>query len=271
MPRIFRKLRADLFTERSGKYLRYAIGELLLVVIGILIALQINNLNQKRIEQNRLSGFAHSLIQDLEQDLVMLVPIVREMTRIHDKVQGLAIYMQDRPIEEVRNLDLLYLMSDPLYRPYSWNRVTIEQMKSAGVLRQLRNRELADKIAAYEAFSRHLDEDFAYDRSVGGRAFELANHVVDMNYPHINEVISLEDLSAVSTPYSFPDSPWHRALGHIELPLLTRNVEEVRVVVNSYLQLDGNFGLIPRRLIEMPKLDRDIKELIALLQAEYPQ
>ena len=39
--------------NKTGKYFKYAIGEIVLVVIGILIALQINNWNQGRIEQNK--------------------------------------------------------------------------------------------------------------------------------------------------------------------------------------------------------------------------
>jgi len=50
MIRFFSKMRYKLAAEnRVAKYLRYAIGEILLVVIGILIALQVNNWNQERI------------------------------------------------------------------------------------------------------------------------------------------------------------------------------------------------------------------------------
>ena len=39
--------------SRTGRYLKYSIGEIVLVVIGILIALQINNWNEKRKEQKK--------------------------------------------------------------------------------------------------------------------------------------------------------------------------------------------------------------------------
>ena len=38
--------------NKTGKYFKYAIGEIILVMIGILLALQVNNWNNKRIEQN---------------------------------------------------------------------------------------------------------------------------------------------------------------------------------------------------------------------------
>lgn len=49
----FRKIRKKLLSKKKvSRYLAYASGEILLVVIGILIALGINNLNQRRINRN---------------------------------------------------------------------------------------------------------------------------------------------------------------------------------------------------------------------------
>ncbi len=49
MIKFFRKIRQKLITENKfSKYLLYAIGEIILVVIGILIALQFNNRNEQR-------------------------------------------------------------------------------------------------------------------------------------------------------------------------------------------------------------------------------
>ena len=49
MIKFFRKIRQNLLMEnKTGKYFKYAIGEIVLVVIGILIALQINNWNENQ-------------------------------------------------------------------------------------------------------------------------------------------------------------------------------------------------------------------------------
>ena len=54
MIKFFRKIRQDLLSKgKTGKYLKYAIGEIILVVIGILIALQINNWNEDRKSDNK--------------------------------------------------------------------------------------------------------------------------------------------------------------------------------------------------------------------------
>jgi hypothetical protein len=50
MIKFFRKIRQNLLSEgKTGKYLKYAIGEIILVMIGILLALQVSNWNQQRI------------------------------------------------------------------------------------------------------------------------------------------------------------------------------------------------------------------------------
>jgi hypothetical protein len=71
MIKFFRKIRQRLLTEKKfSKYLLYAIGEIFLVVIGILIALQINNWNENRKQVNAekvfLSGIKADLLKDKE-------------------------------------------------------------------------------------------------------------------------------------------------------------------------------------------------------------
>lgn len=54
MIKLFRKIRRDMLAEgKTAKYFKYGIGEIFLVVIGILIALQINNWNESRINSNK--------------------------------------------------------------------------------------------------------------------------------------------------------------------------------------------------------------------------
>lgn len=49
MSKLFRNIRKNQITEnKTGKYFKYAIGEITLVVIGILIALSINNNNESK-------------------------------------------------------------------------------------------------------------------------------------------------------------------------------------------------------------------------------
>jgi len=67
MIKFFRKIRQDLLSKgKTGKYFKYAIGEIILVVIGILIALSINNWNEKRKERKLEKELVGVLITDLK-------------------------------------------------------------------------------------------------------------------------------------------------------------------------------------------------------------
>lgn len=60
------------YQNKVGKYLRYAFGEIILVVLGILIALQINTWNQKRIQKSKLKHAIENIIIDLNSDIILL-------------------------------------------------------------------------------------------------------------------------------------------------------------------------------------------------------
>ena len=73
MIKFFRNIRKKLLTEnRFNKYALYAIGEIVLVVIGILIALQINNQNELRKEQGITNKYYQGFVEDLTADRSML-------------------------------------------------------------------------------------------------------------------------------------------------------------------------------------------------------
>tara|TARA_R110002051_G_scaffold325419_1_gene427704 strand:- start:840 stop:1310 length:471 start_codon:yes stop_codon:yes gene_type:complete len=67
MIKFFRKIRQRLLSQNKvSKYLLYAIGKIVLVVIGILIALAINNRNQQQINEAKIT----SILKEIQQELV---------------------------------------------------------------------------------------------------------------------------------------------------------------------------------------------------------
>ena len=69
MIKFFRKIRQNLLSEgNTGKYFKYAIGEIVLVVIGILIALQLNNAKEnwqrEKLRQELLTELRSSMMED---------------------------------------------------------------------------------------------------------------------------------------------------------------------------------------------------------------
>jgi hypothetical protein len=268
MLQLFRKIRGAVLSEgNSRRYVNYAIGELFLVVVGILVALQINNWNEDRIEQRQIEEYAHALIEDLERDVAMAKTIRTDINLILKKIDALAAYVRDRSIDDMRNIDLFYLMRRPFYRSYAWNRTALEQMKNSGALPQMKNQKLAGKISAYDALTHHLEDDFEFDRSVGAASVALADQVVNMNYPDLGSVVPVR----AEEIFSFPDSNIHTAFKDVHLSLLTDDVDKIWAAANAYFTLADKPGIRPRAEYEIPKLIADVQMLIDLLTAEYPE
>ena len=73
MIKFFRKIRQNLLMEnKTLKYFKYAIGEIVLVVIGILIALQINNWNEQQKNNKKRIDYQRSLINDINKDIASI-------------------------------------------------------------------------------------------------------------------------------------------------------------------------------------------------------
>jgi len=78
MIKFFRKIRYDLMEKnKTGKYFKYAIGEIILVVIGILIAVQINALYTALKKRELKTTYTSSLINDLTKDTIQLSARIR--------------------------------------------------------------------------------------------------------------------------------------------------------------------------------------------------
>ena len=77
MIKFFRHIRKSLLMEnKTGKYFKYAIGEIILVVIGILIALQINNWNEGKKAKEKEREALLEIVSDLEYSLNDLDEVV---------------------------------------------------------------------------------------------------------------------------------------------------------------------------------------------------
>ncbi len=102
MIKFFRKIRQKLLTENKfSKYLIYAIGEIVLVVIGILIALSINNWNQKQQQKKVLNNIYATIKADLQQDIKNINNVVNSSKDIEKDY--LAIINKTRKKEDFKN------------------------------------------------------------------------------------------------------------------------------------------------------------------------
>ncbi|PWN05496.1 DUF6090 family protein [Rhodohalobacter mucosus] len=85
MVTLFRRIRQKLIDSGSAtKFLLYAFGEILLVVIGILIALQVNNWNEERVLKNKLNGYYEQIHQEISASLPQLERYIAAQQELAD-------------------------------------------------------------------------------------------------------------------------------------------------------------------------------------------
>jgi len=252
------------------KYMRYAIGEIVLVVVGILVALQVNNWNIKKNQQEKIKEFAKLYIQDLEDDILMTEINREHIVNASDKIDSLVQSVQNKKIEEISNIDFLCMTFNILYRPYRWNRTTIDQMKNSGSLQLIEDVSISRKIGEYDAFTHHLDGDYLNDKAKSENTISLISQVVNSNYINIKS-LRKNVLIKINNPeikdfHLYTDSVYLKSKAY-NLKLITKDKNDVDKVINSLIRLQVYYDI--RTDIELPQLTADAEELITLLKETY--
>ena len=95
MIRFFRKIRSDtLKNSQTGKYVLYAIGEIFLVVLGILIALQINTWNENRQLTIEINNALKEIRSDLEGDSIPIQYVLNQQKQDFDIQKALIDHLE---------------------------------------------------------------------------------------------------------------------------------------------------------------------------------
>ena len=110
-------------TGKTGRYFKYAIGEIVLVMIGILLALQINNWNEHRKDRLKEQVILKQLKEDYQADLNQLEEKMEMRNTIIKSAYGIFNAM-DHPDEVSRDSlikDIADMSDDPTFDPIQNN------------------------------------------------------------------------------------------------------------------------------------------------------
>ncbi len=139
MIKFFRKIRQNLLMEnKTGKYLKYAIGEIILVVIGILIALQINDWNQQRKDSNTEQVILKRLQKEYILNKEQLEDKIVIRNRMIRNCKDLLVFYNE---PTSANLDSIYLKISKLLTPATFDPIQNDIVKS-GTLEILKSENL---------------------------------------------------------------------------------------------------------------------------------
>lgn len=110
MINFFRKIRKQMADDNKPiKYMRYAIGEIVLVVIGILIALSINNWNENRKSKIMANDVYENLLTSLQQDSTEVQKIIELQTKSVETIRKLILNdsIEELIVFDEKNIDSL--------------------------------------------------------------------------------------------------------------------------------------------------------------------
>jgi len=162
MINFFRKIRKQLASENKfSKYSRYAIGEIVLVVLGILIALQINNWNEDRKESISELNFLANIQGDLKADIKYYDQRLAEDQKTTDKYYEFIhkMYETQKTYEEFTNLSKFIGFPS---KHLTIQDFTFKELVSSGNIGILKNETLKDSIIslykATDEAAKHIQE-----------------------------------------------------------------------------------------------------------------
>jgi hypothetical protein len=178
MIKLFRSIRQNLLSEgKTAKYFKYAIGEIILVVAGILIALQINTWNQDKQNRKQEAQVLSQLLTEYANNLDQLnskIYIRQEVI----KSSSILLNYRNRDQNEIDvdsfNLHVSRMITRPTFDPELG---VTNELNNSGRLYLIQNPVLRNKITSFNSLISEVQEEERV----------IFNHVENLLYPFIIE------------------------------------------------------------------------------------
>ena len=205
----FRKIRQKLVGAGSGsvtRYLLYAVGEILLVVVGILIALQVNNWNEERADRKLAINYLIGIKADMEKDVEQAEDILNTLAEVISLVQSIDSVYSDEVMHNPDAYPNLFVDPDTtsinrlFYRGFSFrtNKGSYSSLVSDGKTGLIKNRELFEAIQTYyETFTQRLSSTY--------ESIKIREDYIVQNYPYEKRHWEYSDLKNSVNERAFLD------------------------------------------------------------------
>jgi len=235
MIKFFRKIRRKLLTENKiSKYLLYAIGEIILVVIGILIALQVNNWNEDRKFKNEGLQIQQELFQEFEDNRLVLKERINLLEDANVHVRKILSYMNsDEESSRLVNFDSILIRSVK-YGNYNPANSTILELIGSGKLNIIQNKLLKKNLYNWLQLLKDSDEDFK------NQDMQAQTYIAPYFYKHI----SIKNLNIYNNIGIMEESElFNKDYSYIFQDLEFENLYQDKffwnsIMLNHYIELD---------------------------------
>jgi hypothetical protein len=239
--------------NKTGKYIKYAIGEIILVVIGILIALQINNWNEDRKTFNNQEKYLILLKKEAINNLTALNKSQDYLTRL-EKGQKKLFNLLNGDLDTITESYLSDVLVDNFFNssPFNYQNNVLSELKTTGELKNIANDSIRSHLMNQEGIVEKVkgQEASVYD------LFDKANDLIE----RFGSQRKMTEAHAKRMVYDFPKS--NRTFSNIPLVKM-REFENISL---SFMGTTRNLSSN-----HFQKLEQHLEGLINLIDRELNQ
>jgi len=230
-----RKIREKLISENKiGRYLKYALGEIILVVIGILIALSINNWNQQRMVKQEAVNYYKNIKRQLLEDTEIIKSNI-DFNSYYNEQYRYAIELIEA--DDRTQIDSLAKISINLleYSDFHQESNAYEALVNSGEIKILNNQEIIQGL-------QRLGEIYIYINKLEVGHFEIIKAI----YPDLQKIVALNSKKIEKIDLLFTFEFQNQFVISLEITkekdeIYHRALDEIKSILNLIdTELDGS-------------------------------
>ena len=177
MFKFLRRIRFKLMEQNKiGKYFKYAIGEIILVVIGILIAFQLNNWNEKRKEDAELKEYLFKISQNVTQDIEQIGSLKIRRDTVRAQAIRSSTALMERDFSNLKDL----IRGQSVFQEFYFipNKSGFEALKNSPFLGKINNTKVDSLLTLYYSLvDKTYQNEFSYNNFVENMEAQLSTQV----------------------------------------------------------------------------------------------
>jgi hypothetical protein len=256
MPLILRNLKKSQFNNAEfRKYLLYALGEMTLVIIGILIALQIDNWNTNKLQQETLSHYLHTVAGNIGSDLASINELRSDRLEAYELGVRWGFFQSRGDSYSVPEISLAGQVFGEarMLRYFNASSSGYEALKNSGILDQLQGTDVEKLLFDYYDTVARLNRA----EQDHNEMIRLLSLQVSADWPEGIEAWEITSVQVLTVDrFESLQPAYYRVLKDPTMQQLTGMPISVGLLLREYDRLD-RLGKALRHLVEIDSMDLD--------------